>query len=76
METRGFKVSDIQAVAQLIGSDESFMEGEDAVWKDSFLEAKVLKASASDCLHVKVLHGGADAYYCIGSVGSSAQCHA
>lgn len=44
--TRGFKVTDIQAVAQLIGSDESFFEGEDAVWKDPVLEAQVLKASA------------------------------
>lgn len=40
-------MTDIQAVAQLIGSDESFFEGEDAVWKDPVLEAQVLKASAS-----------------------------
>ncbi len=44
----GFKVTDIQCVSQLIGSDIEYMEGEEHVWKDASLEAKVLKVMPID----------------------------
>ena len=45
----GFKVTDIQAVSQLICSDVQFVEGEDAVWKEPALEVQVLLVSNAPC---------------------------